>query len=160
MYSVTFISYFVKCVFIYFCDSCKNTQYILHASSLHIHYHTMPKEKVSGSISYKVCVIIHFTKLYARYSNIKFFKIWYDQSSQKLMTTIVKCEDLPKKDRLSQSDGYVKVFLLPGKNKLKTKVVKKNNNPEFNETFSFEVRSLLIGKLSKIKTKHMESIDH
>ena len=57
------------------------------------------------------------------YLNINFLKIWYDQSSQKLMTTIVKCEDLPKKDRLSQSDGYVKVFLLPGKHKLKTKVV-------------------------------------
>ena len=58
------------------------------------------------------------------------------------MTTVIKCEDLPKKDRLSHSDGYVKVFLIPGKSrKQKTKVVKKENNPEFNETFSFVVIS-------------------
>ena len=54
--------------------------------------------------------------------------------------TVVKCEDLAKKDLLSQSDGYVKVFLLPGKHiELKTKVIKKSSNPDFNDSYSFFV---------------------
>ena len=64
-------------------------------------------------------------------------KIWFDQSLQKLFVTMVKCEDLAKKDLLSQSDGYVKVFLLPEKHiELKTKIIKKSSNPEFNDRFN------------------------
>ena len=55
-----------------------------------------------------------------------------------LISTFLK--DLAKKDLLSQSDGYVKVFLLPGKHiELKTKVIKKSSNPDFNDSYSFFV---------------------
>ena len=64
--------------------------------------------------------------------------------------TLVKCEDLVKKDLLSQSDGYVKVFLLPEKHiELKTKIIKKSSNPEFNDRFSFVVN------ISEARTKFL-----
>ena len=41
-----------------------------------------------------------------------------------------------------KADPYVQVHLLPGSHDLvKTKVVKKNYNPMFNETFTFPVSS-------------------
>ena len=44
-------------------------------------------------------------------------------------------------DILGKSDPFVRVYLLPNNHKeLKTKVVKKNLNPVFNESFKFVVR--------------------
>ena len=41
-----------------------------------------------------------------------------------------------------KADPYVQVHLLPGSHEMvKTKVVKKNYNPMFNETFTFPVSS-------------------
>ena len=41
-------------------------------------------------------------------------------------------------------DPYVRVFLMPGThNELKTKVMKNNLNPTFNDEFSFVVRKEL-----------------
>ena len=54
--------------------------------------------------------------------------------------TVVQCQNLPKKDRNGFSDPFVRMFLMPGNfAELKTKVVKKELSPTFNEDFSFMV---------------------
>ena len=54
--------------------------------------------------------------------------------------TVVQCQNLPKKDILGASDPFVRVFLMPGTHaELKTKVVKKELNPTYNDEFSFVV---------------------
>ena len=59
----------------------------------------------------------------------------------KLHITVVSCSDLPDTD--GKSDHFVRVFLVPGTHKeLKTRVVKGNLNPVFNEEFSFVVSSI------------------
>lgn len=54
---------------------------------------------------------------------------------------IIILKDLKKADILTgKADPYVQVHLLPGSHEVvKTKVVKKNYNPMFNETFTFPV---------------------
>ena len=52
----------------------------------------------------------------------------------------MECKDLKKMDILGKSDPFVRVFLMPGNHKeLKTKVIKKNLNPLFNEVFKFVI---------------------
>jgi len=68
------------------------------------------------------------------------YKIRYDTTIGKLHVTVVECKDLPKADILGKVDPYVKVFLMPGNHAdLKTKVIKKNFNPVFNDEFSFVI---------------------
>ena len=53
---------------------------------------------------------------------------------------MVECKGLKKMDFLGKSDPFVQVFLMPGKHReMKTKVIKKNINPVFDETFKFVV---------------------
>ena len=55
--------------------------------------------------------------------------------------TVVQAKSLPKKDIIGASDPFVRVFLMPGTHaELKTKVVKKELNPTYNDEFSFVVR--------------------
>lgn len=56
--------------------------------------------------------------------------------------TVIRAEDLPALDMGGTSDPYVKVYLLPDKKKkFETKVHRKTLNPEFNEIFTFKVKS-------------------
>ena len=65
---------------------------------------------------------------------------------------MVECKDLKKMDLMGKSDPFVKVFLMPGNHKeLKTKVIKKNLNPLFNEVFKFVVSETLIHTLYQLK---------
>ncbi|KAI6240987.1 Synaptotagmin-1 [Aphelenchoides fujianensis] len=60
--------------------------------------------------------------------------------SYTLSVTIVECQDLPAADRNGSSDPYVKLTLLPDrKPKFETKIKRNNLNPQFNETFLFNV---------------------
>jgi len=66
------------------------------------------------------------------------YKIRYETAAQKLHVTVVQCQNLPKKDVIGASDPFVRVFLMPGTHaELKTKVVKKELNPTYNDEFSF-----------------------
>ena len=59
--------------------------------------------------------------------------------------TVVQCQNLPKKDILGASDPFVRVFLMPGTHaELKTKVVKKELNPTYNDEFSFVVSAKIL----------------
>ena len=78
--------------------------------------------------------------------NFSIFQIRYETANQKLHVTVVQCQNLPKKDILGASDPFVRVFLMPGTHaELKTKVVKKELNPTYNDEFSFVVsRQILL----------------
>jgi len=66
------------------------------------------------------------------------YKIRYETAAQKLHVTVVQCQNLPKKDILGAADPFVRVFLMTGIHaELKTKVVKKELNPTYNDEFSF-----------------------
>ena len=66
------------------------------------------------------------------------------------MVTVVECKGLKKMDILGKSDPFVRVFLMPGKhNEQKTKVIKRNINPVFDEDFKFLVSSKLTSVMKK-----------
>nr|XP_006818684.1 PREDICTED: synaptotagmin-6-like [Saccoglossus kowalevskii] len=68
------------------------------------------------------------------------FTIKYDHQFETLIINIIKAIDLPAKDFSGTSDPYVKLYLLPDrKRKFQTKVHRKNLNPTFDESFSFNV---------------------
>ena len=69
------------------------------------------------------------------------YNINYEQGSQTLVLTIIKCSNLKKADLMGgKPDPMVNIFLRPGNLKaVKTKVVKNEQNPTFNETFRFQV---------------------
>lgn len=67
-----------------------------------------------------------------------FFKIKYQAKENILVVGVIKCRDLCIKDTASgSSDPYVKVHLLPDKQKVKTRVLRKTRNPIYNEEFTF-----------------------
>jgi len=75
------------------------------------------------------------------------YKIHYNASNQKLHVTVVSCSDLMETDLTGKSDPFVRVFLLPGTHKeLKTRVVKGNLNPTFNDEFSFVLSPIDVRK--------------
>ena len=55
----------------------------------------------------------------------------------KLLVTVLGCRDLESKDTFGSSDPYVKIGC--GGKSFKTKVIKNNINPNFNEQFTFLV---------------------
>jgi len=66
------------------------------------------------------------------------YKIRYETKTQKLHATVVECMHLKMKDLMRKSDPYVRVYLLPGTHmELKSKIVKNNLNPVYNDEFSF-----------------------
>ena len=68
-----------------------------------------------------------------------FFSIKYDSQSMTLGLKIMKATKLPAKDFSGTSDPFVKICLLPNKkDKLETRVKRKNLNPVWNEYFTFE----------------------
>jgi len=68
------------------------------------------------------------------------YKIKYDNNLGKLHVTVVECHNLKKVDMIGSIDPYVKVFLMPGNHAdLKTKSLKKDQNPSFNDEFSFVI---------------------
>ena len=70
------------------------------------------------------------------------YQMNYEQASQTLVLTIIKCLNLKKADLMGgKPDPMVSIFLKPGHQKpAKTKVVKNEQNPIFNETFRFQVK--------------------
>merc|ERR1712168_1719815 len=69
------------------------------------------------------------------------YKIKYvsDPSVQKLHVTVVSAS-LPKKG-MGKVDPYVRVYLMPGTHmELKTKMISNNQNPVFNDEFSFVLK--------------------
>ena len=53
---------------------------------------------------------------------------------------MVECKSLKKTDIIGKSDPYVRVYLMPGTHmELKTKIVKNNLNPVYNDEFTFTV---------------------
>ena len=54
--------------------------------------------------------------------------------------TVVECKGLKKMDILGKSDPFVQILLIPGKHvEMKTKVIKKNLNPVFDEIIKYKV---------------------
>lgn len=68
------------------------------------------------------------------------YKVEYDFMTSTLTVTVMEAKDLAAMDIGGTSDPYVKVYLLPDKNKkYETKVHRKTLNPVFNESFKFLV---------------------
>ena len=58
---------------------------------------------------------------------------------------MVECKQLKKMDILGKSDPFVQILLIPGKHvEMKTKVIKKNLNPVFDEIFKYVVSVLTL----------------
>jgi len=68
------------------------------------------------------------------------YGIHYDHHSKSLVLRVIQCRDLGKADMLGgKPDSYVEVNLAPGNHKeLKTRTIKNNANPDFNEEFKFD----------------------
>ncbi|ESN93834.1 synaptotagmin 7b [Helobdella robusta] len=67
------------------------------------------------------------------------FSVAYSSKDSTLTLKILRANDLVAKDMSGTSDPYVKILLLPDKKqKLVTKIKRKNLNPRWNETFAFE----------------------
>ncbi|XP_054159396.1 synaptotagmin-4-like [Oppia nitens] len=68
-----------------------------------------------------------------------YFKLKYNYEKRALCVTIIKCSDLPPKDpNFGSSDPYIKLQLLPEKqHKVKTRVLRKTQNPVYDEDFTF-----------------------
>merc|ERR1711953_1119252 len=68
-----------------------------------------------------------------------FFTIKYSFEKTALIVTVNKCSNLPAKDSANNtSDPYVKLQLLPEKqHKVKTRVLRRTLNPEYDEDFTF-----------------------
>ncbi|XP_066265812.1 synaptotagmin-7-like isoform X4 [Branchiostoma lanceolatum] len=67
------------------------------------------------------------------------FSMSYDFDTMTLVLHIKRAVELPAKDFSGTSDPFVKICLLPDKkNKMETKVKRRNLNPHWNETFQFE----------------------
>uniref|UniRef100_A0A8K9XL50 C2 domain-containing protein n=1 Tax=Oncorhynchus mykiss TaxID=8022 RepID=A0A8K9XL50_ONCMY len=68
------------------------------------------------------------------------FSLLYDYEEQALVVTILKALELPAKDFTGTSDPYVKIYLLPERQKkFQTRVHRKTLNPTFDEAFCFPV---------------------
>lgn len=70
--------------------------------------------------------------------------VQYSVQRQRLTVVIHKIRNIPLRDPSSIPDPYVKLYLLPGRNKdskRKTNVIKDNCNPTFDATFEYLISS-------------------
>ena len=87
------------------------------------------------------------------------FSIVYNFQRLTLILKIINAVNLAAKDITGFSDPYVKVMLLPDKkNKLTTNIKRKNLNPKWNETLSFEGKHLFL-YCSKFSAKSSTSLN-
>jgi len=86
-----------------------------------------------------------------------YLSVHYDFEKTRLVLKIIKATELAAKDFGGTSDPYVKIKLLPDKNRhLTTKVRHRNLNPIWNETFLFE--GYPYDKV-RARTLHLEVLD-
>lgn len=70
------------------------------------------------------------------------FILFYNQQISSLIVTIVSVDNLPYRDSNTKilPDPFIKVVLLPDRRrKFQTKVLKRTQSPQFNETFQFQI---------------------
>jgi hypothetical protein len=70
------------------------------------------------------------------------FILYYNQQITSLIVTIISIDNLPYRDINSKTlpDPFLKVVLLPDRRrKFQTKVYKRTQSPQFNETFQFQI---------------------
>lgn len=70
--------------------------------------------------------------------------VQYSVQRQRLIIVVHKIKNIPLKDPSNIPDPYVKLYLLPGRNKdskRKTNVIKDNCNPTFDATFEYLISS-------------------
>lgn len=75
----------------------------------------------------------------------------YASARNTLLVTVVRCSGLAAMDSNGYSDPYVKCYLRPDplkKTKRRTAIKKKTLNPEYNETFRYEVKHSELAKKS------------
>lgn len=112
------------------------------SSSRHTHTHMMYYDADSGSTS-NISAKCE-THDSAQYKKGKFgyivFSLLYDEEKCVLQVKVIKARKLKAKDMIGSSDPYVKVHLIPGNKqstKQRTKTVRRNVNPTFNETLIY-----------------------
>ncbi|CAD5122689.1 DgyrCDS11099 [Dimorphilus gyrociliatus] len=64
----------------------------------------------------------------------------YSQQREKLIVAVHKCMNLVGLDSNKLSDPYVRLFLVPDGSKVKTRVIKDNLNPNFDEKFEWSLK--------------------
>ena len=70
------------------------------------------------------------------------FTLFYNQQISSLIVNIVSVDNLPYRDLMTKilPDPFIKVVLLPDRRrKFQTKVLKRTQSPQFNETFQFQI---------------------
>jgi synaptotagmin-1 len=70
------------------------------------------------------------------------FTLFYNQQISSLIVTILSIDNLPYRDINSKilPDPFIKIILLPDRRrKFQTKVSKRTQSPQFNETFQFQI---------------------
>ena len=70
------------------------------------------------------------------------FTLFYNQQISALIVTIVSIDNLPYRDPNAKilPDPFIKIVLLPDRRrKYQTKVLKRTQSPQFNETFQFQI---------------------
>lgn len=70
------------------------------------------------------------------------FTLFYNQQLTSLIVTVLSIENLPYRDQNSKllPDPFIKIVLLPDRRKkFQTKVCKRTQSPDFNETFQFQI---------------------
>jgi len=70
------------------------------------------------------------------------FTLFYNQQISSLTVTVLSIENLPYRDANSKTlpDPFIKVVLLPDRRrKFQTKVSKRTQSPQYNETFQFQI---------------------
>jgi len=79
------------------------------------------------------------------------YKIAYEPDYQRLGISIIECQGLKNMDTFGKSDPFVQILIVPGKHmEMKTKVIKNNLNPVFNEEFKSQVTAEAAEKLTAV----------
>ncbi|KAI6182908.1 hypothetical protein M3Y97_00431100 [Aphelenchoides bicaudatus] len=90
-------------------------------------------------------------KLYPRpvYADLQaqiFLSIAYNQLTNSINFAVLKMKDLPCSEQIGQIDAYVKVYMLLNGNRIskhKSHVKRRTNDPVFNESFCFNLPSMV-----------------